>query len=247
MSSQIVVSVGHRQQPLRQRPSAYGVKDHSVWTALYCRRFATLLTDAAIPVLSGIEYLDLGPSRIPNFRHLNRRLVPRTGWAVVPGESYRPEAHLARSLSRRRLPSAVAIRPSAEVEHPPASDIFADLVGRVPLLAEVRYAGFLERFGAVSLAAKSPEAREGLAGLFAFTATFGLIREGDRTKVYGSELVPSVALSRHALGTACVHRPFSLAEVLATPVPVDRLPEVLFVLDDFAQLRDAVDSLASLG
>lgn len=85
MSSQIVVSVGHRQQPLRQRPSAYGVKDHSVWTALYCRRFATLLTDAAIPVLSGIEYLDLGPSRIPNFRHLNRRLVPRTGWAVVPG------------------------------------------------------------------------------------------------------------------------------------------------------------------
>lgn len=247
MSSQSAVSVGHRQRPLRQRPSAYGVKDHSVWTALYCRRFATLLTDAAIPVLSGIEYLDLGPARIPNFRHLNRRLVPRTGWAVVPGESYLPEAHLARSLSRRRLPSAVAIRSSAEVEHLPGADVFADLIGRVPLLAEVRYAGFLERFGAISLAARSSDARRGLAGLFAFTAEFGLIREGGRLKVYGSELIPSLALSRRALGPACVHRPFRLAEVLATPVPVDRLPDVLFVLDDFDQLHEAVESVASLG
>ncbi len=247
MSSQSVVSVGHRQQPLRQRPSAYEVKDHSVWTALYCRRFATLLTDAATPVLKGIGHLDLGPARIPNFRHLNRRLVPWTGWAIVPSEPFLPTAHYARSLSRRRLPSAVAIRPSAGVEHPPSQDIFADLLGHAPLLADIRYAAFLERFGAAVIKARLPVAQQGLSRLFWFTSEFGLIREGEQTKVYGSELVPSAALSRHALGAACIRRPFDLAQVLATPVPVDRLPDLLFVIDDFDQLHHAVDYLASLG
>lgn len=247
MSSQSAVSVGHRQQPLRQRPSAYGVKDHSVWTALYCRRFATLLTDAAIPVLRGIDILDIGPARIPNFRHLNRRLVPRTGWAVVPSPPFLPEAHLARSLSRRRLPSAVGIRPSAGVEHPSSPDIYADLLGHAPLLVEHRYARFLERYGAAAVATRTPQVQQGLARLFWFTAEFGLLREGASTKVYGSELIPSAALSRHALGAACTRRPFDPAAVLATPVPVDRLPDVLFVLEDFDQLHQALDHVLSLG
>lgn len=245
MSSQSVVSVGRRQQALRQRPSAYQVKDHAVWTTLYCRRFATLLTEAALPVLTGIEALGLGPGRIPNFRHLNRRLVPRTGWAVVPSEPFLPAAQYVRSLSRRRLPSAVTIRPSGRVEHPPSQDVFADLLGHVPLLADARYAAFLERIGASMVGARSSEAQGRFARLFWFTAEFGLIREAGESKVYGSELLPSATLSRHALGTACHRHPFELGRLLATPVTVDRLPDVLFVIDDFEQLHHAVDQLAS--
>ena len=60
-------------------------------------------------------------------------------------------------------------------------------------------------------------------------------------KVYGSGLISSHGDASNALGPTCERRPFSLDAVLAQPFEIDRLQDVLFVVDDYQQLFSAVE------
>jgi len=70
---------------------------------------------------------------------------------------------------------------------------------------------------------------------------FGLVHEAGRVKVYGSGLISSHGDAANALGDKCDRRPFSLDAVLAQPFEIDRLQDVLFVVDDYKQLFEAVE------
>ena len=74
---------------------------------------------------------------------------------------------------------------------------------------------------------------------------FGLIQEDERLKVYGSGLISSPGESRHALESPEVdRRPFDLEQVIATPFEIDHYQPILYVLDSFDQLREAMLSYA---
>ncbi|HMA44096.1 MAG TPA: hypothetical protein VKO86_08775, partial [Gemmatimonadales bacterium] len=81
---------------------------------------------------------------------------------------------------------------------------------------------------------------EAMARLFWFTVEFGLIREGNETRVYGSGLISSHGDAANALGPDCDRRPFTLDAVLAQPFEIDHFQEVLFTIDSFEQLFAAV-------
>ena len=80
-----------------------------------------------------------------------------------------------------------------------------------------------------------------MARLFWFTVEFGLIREQGEIKVYGSGLISSHGDAANALGPKCDRRPFSLTAVLDQPFEIDHLQDVLFVIDSFDQLFDAIE------
>jgi phenylalanine-4-hydroxylase len=82
-----------------------------------------------------------------------------------------------------------------------------------------------------------------MARLFWFTVEFGLIREAGAVKVYGSGLISSHADAANALGPDCERRPFLLEQVLDQPFRIDELQPVLFVVDGFEQLFEAVERL----
>jgi phenylalanine-4-hydroxylase len=69
---------------------------------------------------------------------------------------------------------------------------------------------------------------------------FGLVRERGAVRIYGSGLISSAGDAANALGDGCERRPFTLEGVLAQPFVIDRFQEVLFVLEDFGQLFEAV-------
>ena len=84
-----------------------------------------------------------------------------------------------------------------------------------------------------------------LARLFWFTVEFGLIREGGRNRLYGSGLISSPGESKHALTSKDVdRRPFDLEAVCNTSFEIDHFQPILYVLDSFEQLRDAMDTYA---
>ena len=103
------------------------------------------------------------------------------------------------------------------------------------------FADFLQRFGQAATRAASEEQVEAMARLFWFTVEFGLVQEDGRVKVYGSGLISSHGDAANALSAKCDRRPFSLDAVLAQPFEIDRLQDVLFVVDDYTQLFEAVD------
>ncbi|MBA3890764.1 MAG: phenylalanine 4-monooxygenase, partial [Gemmatimonadaceae bacterium] len=70
-------------------------------------------------------------------------------------------------------------------------------------------------------------------------------RERGETRIYGSGLISSSGDAAHALGTECERRPFSLDAVVAQDFAIDRLQDVLFVVDGFDALFSAVELAAS--
>ena len=146
-------------------------------------------------------------------------------------------------MSQRRFPTTLIVRPRAQLDYLPEPDIFHDVFGHVPLHSDPVFADFLQRFGALAATARSEEETTQMARLFWFTVEFGLIRENGATKIYGSGLISSHGDAANALGPKCDRRPFDLDAVINQPFEIDRFQDVLFVVESFEQLFDAVRTI----
>ncbi|MEM1424206.1 MAG: phenylalanine 4-monooxygenase, partial [Planctomycetota bacterium] len=127
------------------------------------------------------------------------------------------------------------------MDYLPEPDIIHDVFGHVPLHADPVFAEFLQTYGKAALYTNNPEHTERLARLFWFTVEFGLIHEDNRLKLYGSGLISSEGEGRHALESPDVERrAFDLDTVCETSFEIDHYQPILYVLDSFEQLRDAM-------
>jgi phenylalanine-4-hydroxylase len=233
--------------PAVQDWAGYTDEEHLVWATLYGRRMPALRATASQVFLRGANDIGLESECIPDLAALNRRLARRTGWRAVPVAGFLPAGEFFQSLARREFPTTVTIRSADRLDYVPEPDIFHDVFGHVPLHADPVFADFLQRFGALAAAARNPEATERMARLFWFTVEFGLILEKDGVRVYGSGLISSHADAANALGPDCEHRPFDLEQVLSQPFRIDDLQPVLFVVENFQQLFEAVAEVEARG
>jgi phenylalanine-4-hydroxylase len=222
----------------------YTDENHAVWELLYRRRMSELAATGSRVFLDGAEAIGLRPDRVPDLDEVNARLEARTGWNAVPVTGFIEAPTFFRSLAQRRFPTTVTVRPREQLDYLPEPDIFHDVFGHVPLHADPVFADFLQRFGAVAAAARTPTDIDRMARLFWFSVEFGLVREEGRVKVYGSGLISSAGDAANALSPRCEHREFSLDAVFSQPFRIDRLQDVLFVIDGFEQLFQAVDEAA---
>jgi phenylalanine-4-hydroxylase len=220
---------------------AYTEENHRAWSILYQRRMETLEETGSAVFLEGAATIGIGASFVPDLRDVNARLAKRTGWAAVPVSGFLPAKEFFACLAERRFPTTVSIRSMAQLDYLPEPDIFHDVFGHVPLHAHPVFADFLQRFGQAATRAETEPQVEAMARLFWFTVEFGLVREAGRIKVYGSGLISSHGDAANALGPSCDRRPFTLDAVLAQPFEIDRLQDVLFVVDDYDQLFAAVE------
>jgi len=226
-----------------QRYAWYDEEAHDVWRILFERRMATLGESGSEVFLEGMERIGLAATRVPDLNDVNRRLVARTGWAAVGVGGFIPAAQFFRCLAHRRFPTTLILRPREQLDYLPEPDIFHDVFGHVPLHSHPVFADFLQQFGALAARAGSDDETTAMARLFWFTVEFGLIRERGDVKIYGSGLISSHADAANALSDRCERRPFDLDAVLAHPFEIDRLQDVLFVIDSFDELFDAVRTL----
>lgn len=220
---------------------AYTAADHEVWQILHARRMEDLQGTASGVFLRGAELIGLSPDRIPDLDDINRRLDALTGWNAVPVGGFLPAADFFASLARRRFPTTVTIRARDSLDYVPEPDIFHDVFGHVPLHSDTAFAGFLQRFGQAAGLASTEEEVRMLARFFWFTVEFGLVHEDGATRIYGSGLISSAGDAANALGPSCDRRPFSVEAVLSQHFEIDKLQEVLFVVDSFDQLFEAID------
>ena len=223
----------------------YTADDQEAWRLLYDRQMAYLADHASNTYLEGAKAINLRADRIPPLSDINARLKPLTGWQsrAVPG--YLPAKSFFACLSRREFPTTVVIRPKSSLDYLPQPDIFHDVFGHVPLHADPIFADFLQTYGKAALVCNDDTHTERLARLFWFTVEFGLIREGGALKVYGSGLISSPGESRHSLTSPEVdRRPFELDRVCDTTFEIDHYQPILYVLDSFEQLRDAMHTYA---
>jgi len=231
-----------------QNYGGYTEENQETWRVLYDRQMAYLANNASEVYLSGARSINLVRDHIPYLegpQSVNTFLMPLTGWQskAVPG--YLPAKAFFACLARREFPTTIVIRSRESIDYLPEPDIFHDIFGHVPLHADPTFADFLQTYGKAAVSTDDPHHTERLSRLFWFTVEFGLIREGGRNRLYGSGLISSPGESAHALDSKDVdRRPFDLETVCNTSFEIDHYQPILYVLESFDQLRDAMNTYA---
>jgi phenylalanine-4-hydroxylase len=228
---------------VEQRWSDYTDEQHEAWGILYEKRMRELRRTGSELFLHGAEWIGLNREHVPDLQDVNRRLSKLTGWQAVGVAGFIPASDFFACLADRRFPTTITIRPLTSLDYIPEPDIFHDVFGHVPLHADLVFANFLQRFGSVACRAVNEEQVTWMARLFWFTVEFGLIRERDGLKVYGSGLISSAADAANALSEKCMRLPFDLDNVINQPFDIDHLQDTLFVVSSFGQLFDAVQDM----
>jgi len=232
---------------LPQDMAAYAAADHATWRELARRQAALLPGHAAAAYRAGLARLG-GGEGVPELAQASTRLG--TGWSLVGVPGLIPERAFFTHLAARRFPVTTWIRRPDELEYVVEPDIFHDFQGHVPLLTQPDFAAFLAAYGAAGRDA-APEHLAPLARLYWHMVEFGLIREAGEVRAYGAGILSSAAETRHATGPAARRLRFGLPRVLRSEYVIDRLQPVYFVIDDYAELFDALarlpQALATLG
>ena len=212
---------------------AFTADEHAMWDRLFARQSEMLPGRAADAFLRGIDVLKLEKPGIPDYRELNARLMAATGWQVVAVPGLVPDDVFFDHLANRRFPAGNFIRTPQE------PDVFHDVFGHVPMLADPIFADYMVAYGEGGLRSLQFDALKQLARLYWYTVEFGLIREGGGLRIYGAGIVSSYAESVFALDSDSPNRiGFDLARVMRTDYRIDDFQQNYFVIDSLDQLLE---------
>ena len=225
-----------------QQWDRFTAEQHRVWDLLFARQKAQLAGRVVSSFEQGLDVLNLSRPGIPQLDELNERLFARTGWTVVSVPGLVPDDIFFDHLSRRRFPAGNFIRSADSLDYLEEPDVFHDVFGHVPMLAQPAIADFMQALGERGLDALRAGAMERLARLYWYSVEFGLAREDGALKIFGAGIASSFGESRYALESAEPRRlPFDLRRIARTRYRPDAFQSCYFVVDSFdAMLRELI-------
>ena len=218
----------------------YTPEEHATWDTLFARQSKLLPGRASDAWLRGLDVLRLDKPGIPDFAELSDRLMKLTGWQVVAVPGLVPDDVFFDHMANRRFVAGNFIRRPDQLDYLQEPDVFHDVFGHVPMLADPVFADYLEAYGKGGQRALGMDALKYLGRLYWYTVEFGLIQEDDGLRIYGSGIVSSAAESRFALDDASPNRiAFDLARVMRTEYRIDDFQQNYFVIPSFDELLRA--------
>ncbi len=220
-----------------QNWAAYTAEDHETWDILFARQSKQLPGRAANAFLRGLDVLKLSKPGIPDFEELSDRLMKATGWQVVAVPGLVPDEVFFDHLANRRFVAGNFIRRRDQLDYLQEPDVFHDVFGHVPMLADPVFADYMQAYGEGGSRSLGYGALDKLARLYWYTVEFGLVREEGGIKLFGSGIVSSHGESVFALDDPSPNRiRFNLERVMRTRYRIDDYQQVYFVIDSFEDL-----------
>jgi len=236
----------------------YSAQDHAVWRTLFERQTLLLPGRACDAFLEGMRRLPIGADAIPDFRALSEVLMAQTGWQLVAVPGLVPDDVFFDHLAHRRFPAGNFIRAPHQLDYLEEPDVFHDVFGHVPMLMNPVLADFVQAYGIGGLRAQQLGVLHHLARVYWYTVEFGLVRQAEGLRIYGSGIASSMTESVFALDDPSPnHISFDLERVMRTRYRIDDFQESYFVLDklddllalariDFAPVYERVARLADM-
>jgi phenylalanine-4-hydroxylase len=223
---------------------SYAREDHATWATLFERQQQVLVGRACDEFRENQRRFGMTPDAIPKFDDLNRVLKGATGWEIIGVEGLLPELTFFDHLANRRFPVTWWIRKPEQIDYIAEPDLFHDLFGHVPLLLNPLFADYMQAYGCGGVKAHGlgAEALVNLTRLYWYTVEFGLIKQADGLRIYGSGIVSSKGESIHCLESAAPNRiGFDMPRIMRTRYRIDTYQKTYFVIDSFQQLMDATE------
>ncbi|MEZ6011613.1 MAG: phenylalanine 4-monooxygenase [Hyphomonas sp.] len=218
---------------------SYTPAEHDRWNRLIERQRRVLPGRACDEFLSALDSLQLSDSGIPDMAQLSDRLEKITGWRVVPVADLVPDQVFFEHLANKRFPAGAFIRPEQEFDYLEEPDIFHDIFGHVPLLANPVFSEFMQAYGQGGLRAAGKNQLHNLARLYWYTVEFGLLSTDDGLRIYGAGILSSPRESVFCLEDPSPNRiRLELPRVMRTKYIIDDFQQTYFIVDSFENLLE---------
>ncbi|MDB5491226.1 MAG: phhA [Micavibrio sp.] len=215
----------------------YTAEDHGTWKILYNKQKEILKGRACDEFMDNLDRLKISDAQIPDFKELSKTLKSLTGWEVVAVPGLIPDLPFFQLLSERKFPAGNFIRRRDQLDYIEEPDVFHDLFGHVPLLADPTFADYLEAYGKGGMRAHEHGTIKNLARLYWYTVEFGLMNTPKGVRIYGAGILSSGGESVFALEDQSPNRiKFDLKRVMQTAYRVDDYQPTYFIIDSFKQL-----------
>ncbi len=221
----------------------YTEEEHETWAIMFDRQFRTLPGRASQEYLDALKLLNLPTKRIPKLIDVSAVLEKATGWKLTRVAGLVPEKEFFECLSQKLFPCTDFIRARSELEYTPSPDMFHDIFGHIPLITNQTFADFYEFFGRAALNADS-EMLTKLQRIYWFTVEFGLIRNPEGLRVYGSGILSSIGESLWALGPNVRVHPFDYKVVENQFYEIFHMQEDVFAIESFDWLLESFRNYA---
>jgi phenylalanine-4-hydroxylase len=222
---------------LEPAQTVYTAEDHAVWDALFARQMKILPDRAASAFMAGLDRLDLGRGGVPDFDRLSAELGALTGWSVVPVPMLIPDHVFFWHLANRRFPAGNFIRTRETFDYIQEPDVFHDVFGHVPMLADPTFADYMQEYGRAGWKAMRYNRLKALGALYWYTVEFGLILEGDNVRAYGAGILSGPSEAVFSVEAQSPNRiMLHVDRVMRTDYVIDDLQPTYFVIESFQDL-----------
>ena len=222
---------------LEPEQRCYTLPEHGIWDDLYARQLDILPGRAASAFMAGLQKLGLGRGGVPDFARLSTELGALTGWSVVPVPMLIPDHVFFWHLANRRFPAGNFIRTRKTFDYIQEPDVFHDVFGHVPMLADPVFADYMQEYGRAGWKAMRYNRLKSLGALYWYTVEFGLVMEGDELRAYGAGILSGPAEAVYAVEGGSPNRIFlNVDRVMRTDYVIDDLQPTYFVIESFADL-----------
>lgn len=225
-----------------QNWAAFTIRQHETWRTLFDQQSVALDGYACRSFFEGLGMLRQLRPGVPDFAELNALLKPASGWEVVAVPGWIPNKPFFEHLANRRFPAANFIRPPEQIAYSEEPDMFHDIFGHVPMLADPAFSDFLVAYGEAGLRAEKLGASDYLGRLWLYTVEFGLVVEDGELRAFGGGLMSSFAETVSALTSPEPNRIWlDIERVMRTRYHFDEFQRIYFVVSGFEELLRATE------
>jgi phenylalanine-4-hydroxylase len=235
----------HRLEHLGPPLVSYTDEETRIWRDVSPKLDALHLRHASQIYLRAKRTLGISTDVIPQLRDLSTRVQAETGMRLVPAEGPIAYRTFYSYIADRGFPVTQFIRHGSQPEFTPEPDMIHDCLGHVPPLMDHDYAALLTLIGKAAVQATSGEHVLALKRLSWFSIEFGLIEEGDETRVFGAGILSSTSEIPFSLSRDVERRRFVTDDVIATDYDPSRMQALLYVIPSFPFLRQEVERLVA--
>lgn len=130
----------------------YTAQDHAVWRFVMNQLVNQLKTSAHPVYFEGLTRTGISLDAIPSIDAMNECLA-KLGWRAIVVDGFIPPQAFMELQSLRVLAIALDMRSVQHIEYTPAPDIIHEAAGHAPIIADVEYSDYLQRFGEVGMKA----------------------------------------------------------------------------------------------
>jgi phenylalanine-4-hydroxylase len=131
-----------------QNYQQYTARNHAVWRYVMRRNIEYLNSFAHQSYMDGLLRCGISINKIPSIEDMNL-ILEHIGWGAVCVDGFIPPSAFMEFQAHQILVIAADIRSIEQIEYTPAPDIIHEAAGHAPIITNLEYAKYLQRFGKI--------------------------------------------------------------------------------------------------